>query len=191
MRIAGAADLPADEHAHAPLAIGGLAARAIRTDVGIDLLCDAADTGRAERRARGRGRRAGLRGRGRDAADRARAPALRSRPRRHRDPAGGRAERARGVVHEGLLRRAGDSRAAPLPRQAEPPAARAAPLGARERRRRAHLRRTSGRPGRERRPVARPRPDRAGARPARGRSRLDGRGRRDGVVGAVVELPFR
>jgi folate-binding protein YgfZ len=31
------------EHTHAPVTIGGIEARAIRTDVGIDLLCDAAD----------------------------------------------------------------------------------------------------------------------------------------------------
>ena len=31
------------EHANAPVTIGGIEARAIRTDVGIDLLCDAAD----------------------------------------------------------------------------------------------------------------------------------------------------
>ena len=31
------------EHSHAPVTIGGIEARAIRTDVGIDLLCDAAD----------------------------------------------------------------------------------------------------------------------------------------------------
>ena len=42
-----------------------------------------------------------------------------------RDPAGGRPQRARGLVHEGLLRRPGDGRAAVLPRQAEPPPARA------------------------------------------------------------------
>jgi tRNA-modifying protein YgfZ len=42
--MAGAARLPSTEHAHAVLEIGGLAARAIRTDVGIDLLCYSADT---------------------------------------------------------------------------------------------------------------------------------------------------
>jgi folate-binding protein YgfZ len=31
------------EHSHAPVNVGGIEARAIRTDVGIDLLCDAAD----------------------------------------------------------------------------------------------------------------------------------------------------
>lgn len=36
--------LPAEEHAHIPVCIGGVGARAIRTDVGVDLLCDAGDT---------------------------------------------------------------------------------------------------------------------------------------------------
>jgi tRNA-modifying protein YgfZ len=43
--VAGTPALPADEHSHLVVEIDGLAARAIRTDVGIDLLCDAADTG--------------------------------------------------------------------------------------------------------------------------------------------------
>jgi tRNA-modifying protein YgfZ len=42
--IARAADLPADEDAHAAVDIDGILTRAIRTDVGVDLLCDAADT---------------------------------------------------------------------------------------------------------------------------------------------------
>jgi tRNA-modifying protein YgfZ len=44
--IACAGDLPADEHAHAVVELpgAGAAARAIRTDVGIDLLCDAGHT---------------------------------------------------------------------------------------------------------------------------------------------------
>ncbi len=52
-RVAGAdgadgasAALAAEEHANAAVEIDGIAARAIRTDVGIDLLCDAADTER-------------------------------------------------------------------------------------------------------------------------------------------------
>ena len=44
--VAGAPELPAAEHAHVPVQIGPVAARAIRTDVGIDLLCDAAMTTR-------------------------------------------------------------------------------------------------------------------------------------------------
>jgi tRNA-modifying protein YgfZ len=41
--IAGAADLGVDEHAHALVEVprSGITARAIRTDVGVDLLCDA------------------------------------------------------------------------------------------------------------------------------------------------------
>jgi len=44
--VAGALDLPTDEHAHALIEVPstGVVARAIRTDVGVDLLCDAADT---------------------------------------------------------------------------------------------------------------------------------------------------
>jgi folate-binding protein YgfZ len=38
--------VPAAEHSHLELSVGGVAARAIRTDVGIDLLCEAADTER-------------------------------------------------------------------------------------------------------------------------------------------------
>ena len=43
-RVAGAEALPDEEHAHASVDIGGVAARAIVTDVGVDLLCDADDT---------------------------------------------------------------------------------------------------------------------------------------------------
>jgi folate-binding protein YgfZ len=42
--IAGAGTLPQAEHAHDELELGGIAARAIRTDAGIDLLCDSNDT---------------------------------------------------------------------------------------------------------------------------------------------------
>jgi tRNA-modifying protein YgfZ len=42
--VAGAEALPSQEHAHIPLSIGGIQARAIRTDVGLDLLYDAPDT---------------------------------------------------------------------------------------------------------------------------------------------------
>ena len=43
--VSGAGDLPDEEHAHALVTVPGsdVTARAIRTDVGIDLLCDAAD----------------------------------------------------------------------------------------------------------------------------------------------------
>lgn len=42
--IARAQQLPEGEHAHAPIAIDGIKARAIRTEEGLDLLCEAADT---------------------------------------------------------------------------------------------------------------------------------------------------
>ena len=42
-RHRGRRPLPAAEHANAAVEIGGVSALAIRTDVGIDLLCDAAD----------------------------------------------------------------------------------------------------------------------------------------------------
>jgi len=44
-QVAGAGDLPADEHGHALVEVpgSGVAARAIRTDVGVDLLCSARD----------------------------------------------------------------------------------------------------------------------------------------------------
>jgi folate-binding protein YgfZ len=42
--VAGAGDLPDSEHSHAALELAGIPVRAIRTDLGIDLLCDAPDT---------------------------------------------------------------------------------------------------------------------------------------------------
>ena len=42
--LAGAATLPADEHAHAELNVDGIGAPAVRTDLGIDLICAADDT---------------------------------------------------------------------------------------------------------------------------------------------------
>ena len=44
--IAGLEDLPDVEHAHRETTIAGIPVRAIRTDVGIDLLCEAHDTDR-------------------------------------------------------------------------------------------------------------------------------------------------
>src|SRR6476620_7127681 len=41
--IGGAASLGATEHSNAEVSIGGVSARVIRTDLGIDLLCDAGD----------------------------------------------------------------------------------------------------------------------------------------------------
>jgi tRNA-modifying protein YgfZ len=43
---AGAPDLPATEHAHRAAGVGGAPVRLIATDVGVDVLCDAADTER-------------------------------------------------------------------------------------------------------------------------------------------------
>ena len=43
---AGAPDLPATEHAHRAAEVGGAPVRLIATDVGVDVLCDAADTER-------------------------------------------------------------------------------------------------------------------------------------------------
>jgi tRNA-modifying protein YgfZ len=48
-------ELPGEEHAHAAVQLDGVAARAIRTDVGVDLLCDAADTQRLAELLRARG----------------------------------------------------------------------------------------------------------------------------------------
>jgi folate-binding protein YgfZ len=42
-RATGVDDLSPEEHAHVLATIGGVPARAVRTDVGIDLLCDSAD----------------------------------------------------------------------------------------------------------------------------------------------------
>jgi folate-binding protein YgfZ len=42
--VAGADELPAAEHSHVALEVDGMPARAIRTDVGIDLLCEASYT---------------------------------------------------------------------------------------------------------------------------------------------------
>jgi tRNA-modifying protein YgfZ len=53
--VAGAEDLPAIEHAHAAVAIDGISARAVRTDLGLDLICDAADTDALSAALRARG----------------------------------------------------------------------------------------------------------------------------------------
>lgn len=42
--VAGAADLPAHEHAHREVELAGRSVRAIRTYLGVDLLCEAGDT---------------------------------------------------------------------------------------------------------------------------------------------------
>jgi folate-binding protein YgfZ len=43
-RVAGVESLSGDEHAHAVTRIGTIEARAVRTELGVDLLCDAAQT---------------------------------------------------------------------------------------------------------------------------------------------------
>jgi folate-binding protein YgfZ len=43
-RVAGVDQLPETEHAHLATEVGGVRARAIRTDIGVDLLCEAEDT---------------------------------------------------------------------------------------------------------------------------------------------------
>ena len=45
-RIAGADDLPAEEHSHRAGELAGALVRLIATDLGVDVLCDAADTER-------------------------------------------------------------------------------------------------------------------------------------------------
>jgi tRNA-modifying protein YgfZ len=45
-RIAGAVDLPAEEHSHRAGELAGAPVRLIATDLGVDVLCDAADTER-------------------------------------------------------------------------------------------------------------------------------------------------
>jgi folate-binding protein YgfZ len=48
-RVAGAAELGDAEHANAPVEIGDVPALAVRTDVGVDLICESADTERLAR----------------------------------------------------------------------------------------------------------------------------------------------
>jgi folate-binding protein YgfZ len=54
-RAAGAEQLPDVEHANASVEIGGIAALAMRTDLGVDLLCEATDTDALSAVVRGRG----------------------------------------------------------------------------------------------------------------------------------------
>jgi tRNA-modifying protein YgfZ len=57
-RIANAAKLPQMEHANASVEIDGVEAVAVRTDIGVDLICDAADTERLTAALRARGAQA-------------------------------------------------------------------------------------------------------------------------------------
>ncbi len=116
------------EHANAPAAIDGIEALAVRTDVGLDLFCQAEDTDALAGALRERGAGPSSRAGGRMPAHRARTPPLRARPGRHRDPPGGGAQRARRQLHQGLLRRPGDGRPPVLQGQAQPPSAGPAPV---------------------------------------------------------------
>jgi tRNA-modifying protein YgfZ len=53
--VAGAEDLPEAEHAHRAAEAGGAPVRLVATDLGVDVLCDAADTGRVAAALRGAG----------------------------------------------------------------------------------------------------------------------------------------
>ncbi len=53
--LAGVVGLPEVEHAHAEVDIDGVAVRAVRSDLGVDLLCDASDTERLAGALRARG----------------------------------------------------------------------------------------------------------------------------------------
>jgi folate-binding protein YgfZ len=53
--VAGASQLPPEEHANAPLSVDGVEALAVRTDVGLDLLFDSNETERLLLALRGRG----------------------------------------------------------------------------------------------------------------------------------------
>ena len=134
--------------------IGGHPVVLVATDVGVDVFCDAERT----EGVRGALLAAGAVEVGEAAAEVVRVE--RGRPRYgvdlddSRDPAGGRPQRARRLVHQGLLRRPGDGRAAVLPRQAEPPPARAAAQRARRAGHRAAARREGGRPRRQRRSLS-------------------------------------
>ena len=100
--------------------------RLIATDVGVDVLCDAADDTDAVAAALlGAGAPSACRGDGRvRCASSAAGPRYGDRPRRLGHPAGGRPQRARRELHQGLLRRPGDRRPAALQGQAQPPPAR-------------------------------------------------------------------
>jgi tRNA-modifying protein YgfZ len=54
-RVADSAGLPAQEHANAPVSPGGVDALAVRTDVGVDLICEAGDLERLSAALRERG----------------------------------------------------------------------------------------------------------------------------------------
>ena len=136
-------------------------------------------------------RGARLRGGRRVRADRGRPAAARLRHGRGHDAAGGGHQRARGELHEGLLRGPGDGRAAPLQGQAEPPPARATALRAgRARRRVSSATRWSGgsAPHASPRASARSRSRSCAARRPRRRRRWSAeRGRGRGLRSSIAE----
>ena len=102
-------------------------------------------------------------------------------------PAGGRHQRARGQLHQGLLRRPGDRRAAALQGPTQSPPARAAAARAGRARHRHPARRQGRRPRRVDLCLAAARADRARARPPRGRAgRQRERERSDRGAGRVT-----
>jgi glycine cleavage system aminomethyltransferase T len=140
--------LPEIEHSHREDHIAGCPVRIVATDRwGIDVICAAADRDSVWD---------GLRENGAHVVDGQTAEIVRI-------------ERGR-LVHEGLLRRAGDCRAPVLQGQAEPPPARSAYVRIRGAGRGAALGRTLHRAPLELGPLPRPRPDRPGARAPRGRA---------------------
>ena len=98
-RVAGAEDLPDQEHANADADVDGIPARLVATDVGVDVICDAAGTPtRCARRCASAAPSRSPRTPPSACASSTGRPRYGDRPRRHRDPAGGRPQRARGVA---------------------------------------------------------------------------------------------
>ncbi len=99
----------APEHSHELVELGGVQVRRVVTDLGYDVICDADDVERVKAAL-------DLPQVSEDVAEIVRVesgrPRYRHRSRRLGDPPGGGAQRARRVVHQGLLRRPGDGGAA-------------------------------------------------------------------------------
>ena len=173
-RLAGAESLGAEEHAHAVIEVESIDVRAIRTEIGVDLLCDAAQT---------EALMAALVHAGAVAISDATADTVRierGRPRygvdlddtvipQEADLNGRAVSFTKGcyVGQETVARLY-------LPRQAEPASARAAAHHSGRLRVGDHVRRPRRRPPRLGGALAVARPGRAGARPARGAARLAG-----------------
>ncbi len=191
-RVAGADDLPEAEHAHRAGELAGAPVRLIVTDLGVDVLCDAA----RHRARRGRARR------GRRASARARRPPRCCASRRGRPRYGVDLDDSVIPQEAGLNARAvsfekgcyvGQETVARLYFRGKPnrhlrglklsgPAAHGRP---------AAPRRARGRAARLGRRLAAPRPDRAGARAPRGGTRATRSPSATASVRAeVVDLPF-